>query len=117
MEVCVDNVWGTVCDDSWTELNARVVCKQLGFSVFGRASLNALSLVNHNMLPAINKTHKGAHPLPCCATYGQGSGPIHMSDVRCTGAESSLINCSHTTSHTCSHSNDAAVQCQASESQ
>ena len=28
MEICIDNVWGTVCNDSWGDNDARVVCRQ-----------------------------------------------------------------------------------------
>lgn len=31
VEVCLNNVWGTVCPDSWTNNDAAVVCQQVGF--------------------------------------------------------------------------------------
>ncbi len=39
VEVCINNVWGTVCDEGWTSTDARVVCQQLGFSVAGKKSI------------------------------------------------------------------------------
>uniref|UniRef100_A0A8C5CVQ9 Lysyl oxidase homolog n=1 Tax=Gadus morhua TaxID=8049 RepID=A0A8C5CVQ9_GADMO len=87
VEVLKNSQWGTVCDDRWSLQSASVVCRELGFGSAKEALTGA--------------------------RMGQGMGPIHMNEVRCTGLERSLWACpfKNVTKEDCSHTEDAAVRC------
>ncbi|XP_072179728.1 uncharacterized protein [Diadema setosum] len=87
VEVLVDYQWGTVCDDLWDLNDASVICRMLGFS--------------------------GASSALQSAYFGQGSGPIWMDNVQCSGSESDINQCPHNgfNWNDCSHSEDAGVIC------
>ena len=80
-----NGAWGTVCDDDWDLTDAHVVCRSLGYGDASRAN----------------------------AGVGPGSGTIHIDNVRCTGRESSIFDCSHNGfgTHNCDHSQDTSVTC------
>ena len=45
------------------------------------------------------------------AFFGQGTGPIFLDDLGCTGTESSLLDCTANTQPNCAHNEDAGVRC------
>ena len=55
----------------------------------------------------------GAVPFSA-AHFGAGTGPIYLDNVECSGSESRLIDCSHSSFVSChgGHSEDAGVRCQ-----
>ena len=88
VEVNYNDEWGTVCDDGWDNTDAGVVCRQLGFGSSGTAFGSA--------------------------GFGQGSGPIWLDSVTCTGNESTLASCGHfglNITRSCYHYEDAGVRC------
>ena len=89
VELYYNGEWGRVCGDGWDNVDVNVVCRQLGF---GSSSYRI-------------------------ANFGQGTGPIWLSNVSCTGSELSLTDCGHLgmAVGNCTHINDAGVYCSNSD--
>lgn len=92
LEVFHNGEWGTICDDYWTDDEAEVACRQLGFEGFEANFLRA--------------------------EMGQGTGPIWMDNVNCAGADTRLADCvfgQHFDrtwgDHNCLHSEDVGLRC------
>ena len=84
VEVFHFGMWGTVCIDGWDLVDARVVCRELGYTTAVQANL-----------------------------VGGGSGPIWYDDVACNGYETRLVECRSNglAAHNCFHFLDAGVVC------
>ncbi len=108
VEVCSGGVWGTVCDDGWRNVDARVVCGQLGYASAGNYSDIAYLYQQHNSMDTTGAIARSE------AFYGQGSGDILLDNVGCAGNETRLIDCRNNGIgvHNCRHSEDAGVTCQ-----
>ena len=82
-----NNTWGTICDEGWDIKDAHVICRMLGF---------------HHAVDA-----KSA------AFFGEGAGPVWLTNLQCSGNESNISECSHNGwgQQECGHNRDVGVAC------
>ena len=93
LEVFYDGEWCTICDDYWTDEEADVACRQLGF-VGG--SVEDWDRFRNSFFPP-----------------GTSDQAIVLDDVRCTGGQSALAECRHRGwgVHNCKHAEDVGIRC------
>ncbi len=77
LEICAlhpdrGTVWGTVCDDYWTDEEAGIACRAMGYA--GSEARGGQFL----------RSHFGWEP---------GDPPILLDDLNCMGGETSLLDC------------------------
>ncbi|XP_011405889.2 PREDICTED: lysyl oxidase homolog 2-like [Amphimedon queenslandica] len=88
LEVYCNGQWGTVCDDSVGATDARVACRQLGYSDYSTYTGNLA---------------------------GSSSQPIWLDNVVCSSSYSCFAYCESCPSsqfHNCLHSEDVALGCE-----
>lgn len=80
-------VWGSICDDSFDDHDAKVICNILGF--FGPA-----------------QAHVGG-------IFGVGTGQIWLDELECVGSEKNIEDCPSALwgQNNCNHNEDAGVTC------
>ncbi|KAK4314821.1 hypothetical protein Pmani_013927 [Petrolisthes manimaculis] len=87
IEVRYMGIWGSVCDDDFGLQEGHVLCRMLGWS-------KASQVYKNN-------------------TFGAGSGPIWLDDVRCLGYETTITDCQHEPwGHSnCDHTEHVGIRC------
>ena len=109
VEICTDGRWRTVCEHGWSEEDAVVTCRQLGYPSYGtKLSLRCSyhCIIEHayvrSALGSLTTTND---------FYPLGSGKPVGGDFQCTGTEKQLSECSFANSINCGHHEDAGVIC------
>ena len=115
VEVCINNIWGSVCNRGFNAREAEVICRQISNNTFEgikNVSLIIIMIMNLFTYPGGIAIRNGAE------RYGQGSGPVFVQFTggECIGTEFRLLDCDtrplgFPTELCSSHDTDAAVIC------
>ena len=95
VQVYLNGKWGSVCDDSWSSVDSRVVCSQLNLSY----------TISYGDLPLLRGLEQESSP----------DTPIWLDEVDCLGDERQLVQCPSLPqgAHDCTHAEDVNLMCSA----
>ena len=89
LEICIDDGdsdmtngdgWGVICDDYWTDVEAGVACRQLGYP----GGVDNMGRTRDEQGRSLPPLHFGA---PAAGV------PMWLDNVTCTGSEANLLEC------------------------
>ena len=93
LEVCLNDVWGTVCESSWGNNNAAVACRQLGYQPTGEEYFTGTLVVFIGRYSScLYFLYNFTGVATATSFYGSGIGPLLMT-FYCTGIEKSIFDC------------------------
>ena len=121
IEICVNATWGTICSDFWENMDASVICKQLGYSEYGLFSsshaynMHGCAIIVCMLTAVVVCTICYVGAVAGQGLYTDTIWPFHIIDLNCTGVERTIWECPHNglfDDYSCSSRNDASVRCQ-----
>ena len=129
LEICVNGVWGVVCNKDWDDCDSAVACKELGFNTQGKT----ISIIVDNELITflfyhaciLNEVMLFKCPTDAIALriadysnenytiFGRTVRPFVLGNVQCSGGEPGILNCNYNTLEGvgCTRGMEVALSC------
>ena len=113
VEVCFNNVWGTICDERFNSDDALVICNQLSLPFESMHVMNVQTTQQCSNLTIIIITIIIGSVALTGAFFGRGDGPIFIESLTCEGNERSILGCNEINMRRgmCTHDRDVSVRC------
>ena len=107
VEICNNGRWEFICTSYWDSSDAKVACRQLGYTDIGKYIKDMCNTRNNTSY--ITMYHLGATAVD---SFGKGVGPVELYYFYCYGQEKNLFSCSRYNLYSCNYNYHAGIKCE-----